>query len=148
MIFEFSTISGGDDDGERRNACCDLNFGVNSLLSFFFDPSRRGWVPIPPITELSYSKRAQASDGAEHSRTMLPLRLSWAWTIWKAQGQTIKGKLVVSLGPKEKEHGLTYVAFSRATKFSNIGIIRGIADRRDTFDHPNLKFSKNEKEIG
>jgi hypothetical protein len=32
----------------------------------------------------------------------------------------------INLGPKEKEHGLAYVAFSRATRFSSIGIIGGL----------------------
>ena len=53
---------------------------------------------------------------------MLPLKLCWAWTIWKAQGMTIPTKVVVSLTDKEKEHGLTYVALSRVTRFTNLGI--------------------------
>mgnify|MGYP005698177475 CR=1 FL=1 len=58
---------------------------------------------------------------------MLPLLLAWAWTIWKSQGQTILTKIVMNLGANEKEHGLSYVAFSRATKLSNIGITGGMA---------------------
>ena len=49
--------------------------------------SRKQWVPIYPITGEDYSVA-----GKSLSRTMLPLRLAWAWTIWKAQGQTIRGK--------------------------------------------------------
>ena len=45
-------------------------------------------------------------------QTMFPFCLCYAWTIWKAQGQTIQNKVVVSLGDKEKEHGLSYTAFS------------------------------------
>ncbi len=56
---------------------------------------------------------------------MLPLRLCYAWTIWKAQGQTIRTKVVASLGVTEKEHGLTYTVFSRVRKASDIGIIDG-----------------------
>jgi hypothetical protein len=56
---------------------------------------------------------------------MLPLRLCYAWTIWKAQGQTIRTKVVASLGVTEKEHGLTYTVFSRVRKASDIGIING-----------------------
>ena len=58
---------------------------------------------------------------------MLPLRLAWAWTMWKAQGQTFTGKIVMDLSDREREHGLTYVAFSRATKFENIGIEGGLS---------------------
>ena len=56
---------------------------------------------------------------------MIPLRLCYAWTIWKCQGQTISSKVVVSLGSKEREHGLTYTAFSRVRRASDIGIING-----------------------
>ena len=42
---------------------------------------------------------------------MLPIGLAWAWTIWKAQGQIIQRKVVMSLGVKEGDNGLSYVAF-------------------------------------
>ena len=44
----------------------------------------------------------------------------------------IKNKVVVSLTDREKEHGLTYVALSRVTKFSNLGIkdTEGISKNR------------------
>jgi hypothetical protein len=38
----------------------------------------------------------------------MPLRLCWALIVWRAQGQTIRGRFVVMLGPIEKSHGLTY----------------------------------------
>jgi len=55
-----------------------------------------------------------------------------SWTVWKAQGMTISNKVVVSLTDREKEHGLTYVALSRVTKFSNLGIkdTEGISKNR------------------
>ena len=63
-------------------------------------------------------------------RTMVPLKLCYAWTIWKAQGQTIRGKVVVDLGKTEKEHGLSYTAFSRVTRFNDIGIVGGLSKER------------------
>jgi hypothetical protein len=49
-------------------------------------------------------------------------RLCNAWTVWKVQGQTLKGKVIASL----LEHGLTYTVFSRVTKASpDLGIIGG-----------------------
>ena len=70
-----------------------------------------------------WTPNARGQNGyAEHTRTILPLKLCWAWTIWKVQGMTIPTKVVVSLTSREKEHGLTYVTFSRVTKFSNLGI--------------------------
>ena len=61
---------------------------------------------------------------------MIPLRLSYAWTIWKAQGQTIKTKVVIVLGNTEREHGLTYTAFSRVERASDIGIDGGFPSNR------------------
>ena len=58
---------------------------------------------------------------------MLPLRLAWAWTIWKAQDQTIRSKIILKLESKERKHSLSYVGFSRATKLSDIGITGGLA---------------------
>ena len=77
---------------------------------------------------------------------MLPLRLAWVWTIWKSQGQTIRTKIILNLGEKEKEHGLSYVAFSRATKLSNIGITGGMAGNRLTVKIANMKKVKNRLE--
>ncbi len=69
--------------------------------------SRKQWVLIYPIRGEAFYVA-----GKSLSTTMLPLRLAWAWTIWKAQGQTIRGKVVIKLGKSEREHGLSYVAFS------------------------------------
>ena len=71
---------------------------------------------------------------------MFPLRLSWAWTIWKAQGQTIKGKMVMDLSKYEKECGLTYVAFSRVTRLKDVGIIGGL-----TYERFSYKIRNKEK---
>ena len=43
---------------------------------------------------------------------------------------TIKSKIVVTLTDREKEHGLTYVALSRVTRFTDIGIYDGITKQR------------------
>ena len=59
---------------------------------------------------------------------MLPLTTAWAFTIWKSRGQTFFGKVVLNLGEHEKEHGLSYVAFSCATRFSDIGLKDGITE--------------------
>ena len=70
------------------------------------------WVPIPPIThEWSSTRR--------HSRRQLPLRLSYAMTIHKSQGQTLD-KAVIDLGDKERTPGLTFVALSRLRQISDI----------------------------
>ena len=79
-----------------------------------------------------HKQKSGATDWEILTYTMLPIRLAWAWTVWKAQGQTIRGKIVISLGNKEPEHGYSYVAFSRATKFSDVGIIGGVTEERLT----------------
>ena len=56
--------------------------------------------------------------------------MSYAWTIWKAQGQTIKSNVVVVIGHKEREHRLTYPDFSRVTRAIDIGIDGGFPRNR------------------
>ena len=92
----------------------------------------KGWVPIYPTTsEWSTPSTKKDDSMTNHSpRTMVPLKLCYAWTIWKAQGQTIRGKVVVDLGKTEKEHGLSYTAFSRVTRFNDIGVIGGLSRDR------------------
>jgi hypothetical protein len=110
-----------------------VDFGENYTGPPLFgteDNGRRGWVPIYPeytewYTSSSTSNSTSETGTESNSRKMLPLRLYYAWTIWKAQGQTIHTKVVASLGVTEKEHGLTYTVFSRVRKASDIGIING-----------------------
>ena len=52
--------------------------------------------------------------GVEAMRNLGPVK---DFTARISQGQYIKGKVVSDLGRSEKDHGLTYTAFSRATKF-------------------------------
>ena len=95
------------------------------------DTDKAGWVPIFPEThEWQSQNSTNLIEMAKHSRSMLPIRLCYAWTIWKAQGQTLKCKIVVNLGKTEKEHGLTYTVLSRVTKASNIGIVGGFPKDR------------------
>ena len=65
-----------------------------------------GTVPIAPL------RRSWSSSGISCSRLQLPLKLSWAVTIHKAQGLTLD-KVVVDIGKKEFCAGLTFVAISR-----------------------------------
>ena len=61
--------------------------------------------------------------------------------MWKSQGSTINEKFCINLGNKEAEHGLTYVALSRATKLSQIAIISAITGTR-------MKSLNNNAKIG
>ena len=108
-------------------SCVIVDFGDTYIGEPFFDndddDSKKGWVPIF-LTAVEW-ETVEGDSRKTHSRTLIPLRLSYAWTIWKSQGQTIRNKVVVHLGDKEKEHGLTYTAFSCVTRSSDIGIDDG-----------------------
>jgi len=58
--------------------------------------------------------------------TQLPMKLAWALTTHKCQGQTFFNKVHLELETKSFAHGLLYVALSRATKLDNLTIGRRI----------------------
>ena len=109
-------------DGTLKGPCVPeyvwVDFGEDYSGETFFpdDPSRRGWVPVYPLTVRFWSGAT-----AQTTRTMLPIKLAWGWTIHKSQGQTFIGKFVINLGNKEIAPGLTYVAISRVKSLANIG---------------------------
>ena len=77
---------------------------------------RDGRCSVEPIAPISIS-----SDDFRFKRTQLPLRLSYALTIHKSQGQTLE-QAVVDLGSKELTAGLTFVALSRVRHINNLAI--------------------------
>ena len=61
-----------------------VNFGDNYTDPSFFpnDPNRKGWFPIHLVTNKTWTPNVRGQNGyAEHMRTMLPLKLCWAWTV-------------------------------------------------------------------
>lgn len=60
------------------------------------------------------------------SFTQYPLRLAWAITVHKSQGQTY-GSVAVDMGDGAFAHGQTYVALSRCTTLETLYLKRGIA---------------------
>ena len=99
-------------------------------LDFFeeIETERKGSVPIKPTTMEWYG--VQGNGKKTYMRKQLPLRLAWAITIHKSQGITIPGKYCVDIGTKEMNHGMTYVAMSRVTKFSDIGLLQALTGTR------------------
>ena len=73
-------------------------------------------------------------------RMNIPLKLSWSFTPWKVKGQTIRGKLVATLGKTEMSSGLSYVVFSPVRRFSDIAIDGGL-----TFDRLTTKITSKQK---
>ncbi|CAN0496825.1 unnamed protein product, partial [Ectocarpus sp. 12 AP-2014] len=72
----------------------------------------RGCVPISPVDTMW-------QDGETQVRTQLPLRLCWAISMHKSQGQTL-AKAVIDLGPKEACTGLTFVCLNRAKRLVDL----------------------------
>ena len=101
-----------------------IDVGKSSYRTSFFSENSgygEGCVPIYPKTEY-WETVDENKKITPHSGTMIPLWLIYAWTIWKAQGQTIKSKVVVVIGDKEREHRLAYTILSGVTRASDIGI--------------------------
>jgi len=111
-----------------------VDFGDEYTGESFFPSNpddRSGWFPIFSYQCNNHEPSSGGNTGYTMlSRAMLPLKLAWAWTIHKAQGQTIRGKIVLDLGKDERTVGSSYVAFSRATKLSNIGVSGGLPSTR------------------
>ena len=58
-------------------------------------------------------------NGKSCFRIQLPLKLRYAITVHKSQGQTL-GKVIVHLGDKEQSAGLSFVALSRTRRFEDL----------------------------
>jgi hypothetical protein len=82
-----------------------------------------------------------------HFRKQFRLLLSWALTVWKSQGLTIKGLLAYFLGNEEKEQGLSYVALSRILAIEQMFVGQGFSlDRLTTEISKGYKLKKRLQE--
>ena len=62
----------------------------------------------------------------ETTYAQMPLKLAWAMTIHKAQGQTVDGPMWVDLGARVWSGGQTYVALSRVRRLDQLHLRRTV----------------------
>ena len=74
------------------------------------------------IPRISMSPSSSAELPFEFQRTQFPLRLAFAITINKSQGQTL-GRVGLVLDQPVFSHGQLYVALSRVTNYANLHLI-------------------------
>ena len=102
-------------------------------------PGTEKWVPVTPIiADCEFSTKEN-----ELTRKQIPLKLTWGFTPWKAQGSTFSNPIGIIVGTKEKTEGLTYTKISRATRIENICIPQGISLDRLTLDIAKCKRLKH-----
>ena len=68
-----------------------------------------------------------------------PIKLAWATTIHKSQGQTFE-KVAIDLDTGSFAHGQTYVALSRAKSLEGITLLKKINKKDIIFDSRVLEF--------
>ena len=76
------------------------------------------------------------------SMTQYPIKLAWAVTIHKSQGQTFD-KLLIDLGRGAFSHGQTYVALSRARNLSGIRLKRRVLPSDFILDKRVVQFMQS-----
>lgn len=85
---------------------------------------------VEPVTWERYVYTVDPADGSVEAEQVgefvqLPLRLAWAVTIHKSQGQTYD-RAIIDLGARAFSAGQVYVALSRLTSLDGLYLTRGI----------------------
>lgn len=73
-----------------------------------------------------------------------PLRLAWAITVHKSQGQTYE-RAIIDLGPRAFSAGQTYVALSRIRSLDGLYLTRPLHPRDIIVDHDVARFMRGTK---
>ena len=99
-------------------------------------------VPIVKWQKIEYSyneKEDKIEDEVVGAFAQYPIKLAWAITIHKSQGQTFE-KVIIDLGNGAFTHGQLYVALSRCTRLDGIRLKRPVAHSDIIFDSRIYEF--------
>lgn len=107
-----------------------------------------------PVSRETWSKIRYYYDPVERkveeevvsSFTQYPLRLAWAMTIHKSQGQTY-GSVAVDLGDGAFAHGQTYVALSRCKELETLYLTNEVEKKDIIVDQSIINFMSQAKII-
>lgn len=80
-----------------------------------------------PIWRWDGENKRMVRDG-ETTYSQMPLKLAWAMTIHKAQGQTVDGPMWVDLGQRVWSGGQLYVALSRVRRLDQLYLRRAVCN--------------------
>ncbi|GAB4026256.1 MAG: hypothetical protein Fur0011_1230 [Candidatus Microgenomates bacterium] len=110
---------------------------VNNLPIVSVRLKNKKLVDVSPNTwemfSFDYNKKSRRiTSDVVGTYTQLPLMLSWAVTIHKAQGKTFD-RVIIDL-PQSFSHGQTYVALSRVTSLAGVYLRRELTQRHVIMD--------------
>ena len=164
-VFSYQSKETGDFKERPADEILKLKVGAQVMLIKNDTKSPKRWVngSIGTVTELSTNsihlkiknkvhkimqdtwekfdyliKDGQVTHEVVATFTQYPIKLAWAVTIHKSQGQTFE-KVIIDLDRGSFAHGQTYVALSRVTSLEGLFLTRPIEISDIIFDN-NLKY--------